>query len=326
MEAEPPLHRRDPFALGRLGDDRRRLAQRAAALERLDHLLHVVAVDLDRVPPEGLELRAHVADVHDLLGGPVGLQVVVVDDRRDVGDAEVDRGRRGLPRLALLAVAVGEDAEDLSGLVEAVEAQREGDPEAHRESLPERAGRDLDPRRAPHVRVALELGADLAEPHEVLEREVGVLRERRVLDRRRMALAEDEAVALRPVRVVRVVAKDPVVERGDDVGRRQRGVEVAGLGDREHSHAVDAQDGRPALELGDARLRLAPLGEPGRRLGIRYRRQVPHGGEVSVRLATSRASLWPLMDGTDRPDRRNERGLSRPASAAITDRCRGQPQ
>ena len=120
--------------------------ERAAALERVDDGAHVVAVDLDRVPAEGLELGAHVAGVHDLLGGAVGLQVVVVDDRGEVGDAEVRRRGRRLPGLALLAVAVGEHAEDVGGVVEAVEAQRQRDPEAHREALAERAGRDLDAR------------------------------------------------------------------------------------------------------------------------------------------------------------------------------------
>ena len=107
------------------------------------------------------------------------------------------------------------------------------------------------PGRLVHVRVALELGADLAQAHQVLEREVGVAGERRVEDRRGVALGEHEAVALRPVGVGRVVAKDAVVERRDDVGGRQRGVEVARLGDGEHPHAVHAQDGRPALELAD---------------------------------------------------------------------------
>ena len=63
--------------------------------------------------------------------------------------------------------------------------------------------------------MALQLGADLAQAHQVLEREVAVVGERRVLDRRGVALAEDEAVALGPVRVLGVVPEDPVVERGD---------------------------------------------------------------------------------------------------------------
>ena len=110
------------------------------------------------------------------------------------------RGGRRLPGLALLTVAVGEQAEDVRGVVEAVEAQRQRDPEAHREPLAQRTGRDLDPGGAVHVRVTLKLGADLAEPHQILEREVAVLGERRVLNRGRVALAEDEAVALGPAR------------------------------------------------------------------------------------------------------------------------------
>ena len=222
-----------------------------------------------------------------------------------LGTPKCDSGRRRLPGLPLLAVAVGEHAEHLGGLVEIVQPQRKSDPEAHREALPQRAGRDLDAGRALHVGVALELGADLAQPHQVLEREVAVLGEGGVLDRRRVALAEDEAVARRPVRVVRVVPKDPVVERGEDVGRRQRRVEVAGLRDREHPHAVDAQDGRPALELGDARLRRTPLGEPGRRLGIRYRRQVPHGGEISVQCHERAQPM--NAHGRNRPTRSPQR-------------------
>ena len=99
MEAEAVLHERDAAALLGLADDRGGAVERAAPLERLDDRAHVVAVDLDRVPAEGLELRAHVAGVHDLLGGAVGLQVVVVDDRGQVGEVEVRGRHRALPAL-----------------------------------------------------------------------------------------------------------------------------------------------------------------------------------------------------------------------------------
>src|SRR5262249_47983182 len=89
VEAEAVFHERDAAALLRLADDRGRLAQRAAAPERLDDRAHVVPVDLDRVPAEGLELGADVAGVHHFLGGPVGLKVVVVDDRGQVRDVEM---------------------------------------------------------------------------------------------------------------------------------------------------------------------------------------------------------------------------------------------
>ena len=222
VETEATLHRGDSLALLGLSDDRGGLSERAAALQRLDDLLHVMAVDLDRVPAEGLELGPHVADVHDLLGGAVGLQVVVVDDRGQVGDAEVNRGGRRLPGLALLAVAVGQHPEHVGGVGEAVEAQRQADPDAHRQALAERAGGDLDPGGAAHVRMPLELGPDLPQPHQVLEREVAVLGERRVLDGRRVALAEHEPVAGRPFGVVGIVTEHSVVERCHDVRRRER--------------------------------------------------------------------------------------------------------
>ena len=201
VEAEAALHERDAAALLRLADDRGRAVEGAAALERLDDRLHVVAVDLDRVPAEGLELGADVAGVHDLLGRAVGLEVVVVDDRGDVADPEVLRRGRRLPGLALLAVAVGEQAEGLRGLVEVVEPQREADPDGHREALAERTGRDLDAGGRAHVGVALEHRADLAELLELGVREVAVLGERGVEDRGGVALGEDEAVALGPVGV-----------------------------------------------------------------------------------------------------------------------------
>ncbi len=95
----------------------------------------------------------------------------------------------------------------------------------------------------------LKLGADLAQAHQVLLREVTAPRQRRVLDRRRMALGEHEAIALRPVRALGIVAQGPEVDRRDEVRGREGAVEVAGLGHREHPHAVDSQHGRPALKL-----------------------------------------------------------------------------
>ena len=104
-----------------------------------------------------------------------------------------------LPALALLAVAVGHQREHVR-VLDAVEPQAERDPEAHREPLPERAGRDLDAGGPGHVRVALEVRVELAQAHQVLVREVAVARERRVLDRRRVPLGQHEAVAAGPPR------------------------------------------------------------------------------------------------------------------------------
>ena len=145
-------------------------------------------------------------------------------------------------------------------------------PDRHRQALAQGARGDLHPGGAGHVGVALQVRADLAQAHQVLAREVAVLGERRVLDRGGVALGEHEAVALAPVGVRRIVAKHPVVEGGDDVGRRQRGVEVAGFRHSEHPHALDAEHGRVALELFDRGLGAGR----GSRLGVGNGLQVRH--------------------------------------------------
>jgi hypothetical protein len=149
----------------------------------------------------------------------------------------------------------------------------------------------------PGVRVALKVRSDLAQPHQVVSREVAVLGESCVLDRGRVALGEHEAVALRPLRVRWIVAKDPVVERGHDVSGREGAVEVARLGDGEHADAVDPEHGRVALELADRGLAAGLARRLG--LGIWNGLQVRHAGLIfrlvvrrglGVRLAQDRAA------------------------------------
>ena len=136
---------------------------------------------------------------------------------------------------------------------------------------------------AAHVRVALEVLADPPKPGQVLERKVAVLGQRRILNRRRVTLAEHESVPARPFGMIRIVAQHPVVQRRDDVRGRKRGVQVSGLGHREHPHAVDSQHGGPSLQLGDPRLRLDAVRKLRRRLRVGDRPQVGHFGEVSAR-------------------------------------------
>ena len=122
-------------------------------------------------------------------------------------------GGRRLPRLTLLAVAVGEQAEDLCRRIEPVEPQGEADADTHRQALAERAGGDLDAGGAGHVGVSLQRRPDLAQTHQLLQREVPVVSERGVLDRRRVPLAEDEPVALGPLRILGIVPEHPVLAR-----------------------------------------------------------------------------------------------------------------
>ena len=124
-------------------------------VERLADLGDVVAVDLEHGPAEGLPLGDHGLEVEDLRHEVVELDLVVVEDdgevvERVVGLAELGRGHGRLPHLALLDLAVAEDAVHARG--RAGELEPEGHAERDREALAERAGRGLDARAAPSGR------------------------------------------------------------------------------------------------------------------------------------------------------------------------------
>ena len=124
----------------------------------------------------------------------------------------------------------------------------EGDPQSDREALAERAGRRLEARQAGHVRVALEPAVARVERGELLDREVAAQRHRHVQADGRVALREDEPVALGPVRLVGADAQDPEEEGEEHVHRRQRPADVAGaaVGDR-----FDDEQTATAGEIGE---------------------------------------------------------------------------
>jgi len=78
------------------------------------------------------------------------------------------------------------------------------------------------------------VAVELPQGVEVLHREVAVQRQGGVERRGCVALAQDEVVAVLPVRVVGTVLHDVEVERGDDIGGRKRppGVPRSGVVDR----------------------------------------------------------------------------------------------
>jgi hypothetical protein len=205
-------HRRAPLGGGRLG---------VGAVDRLD----VVSVDRDRVPAERLrtrDVRVEVPAVHRLaaLAEPVD-----VDDRGQVVEPAVSRMLERLPHRALGHLAVA--AEHPDAVREPVEALAgEGDADAVREALSERAGGDVDPRDF-RSRVALEPTAERAEREQLLvpDRPCGL--EDRIEERRRVALREDEVVVPRVVRVVEVVVQVLREQDGHEVGRGHRRGRVA---------------------------------------------------------------------------------------------------
>ena len=133
-----------------------------------------------------------------------------------------------------------------------------GHPDARRDPGAERAGRRFDARDAPVFRVSGATRAELTETFQVVERNRrfrrripgGVERfhsgemERRVNQRRRVPDREDETVAARPIRAVRVELHSFVVKEISDRRERHRGARVPAFrrlnGVRRHrSHRVN---------------------------------------------------------------------------------------
>ena len=142
------------------------------------------------------------------------------------------------------------------------------------EALAERARRDLDARRLAALGMARRARAPLAELLEVLDREVvaGQM-QRRVQHHRGMAGRQHEAVAIRPVRVRRVV---PEVARVEAVHQRRQAHRRAGMARVGALHGVDRQEPR-----GIDRIAL----DPARR---RLVRRAMHHDEIGARAVCGR--------------------------------------
>jgi len=158
VEAVAVLHRGDAAPLARACHDRHgaAVAVRRRAIGPVD-LAQVVAVDLDRVPPERpqpLGVGAGVPPEHRLaaLAEPVD-----VDDRDQVVEPGVARAREPLPHRALGELAVAGEDPHASGQPVEPQAQREAD--ADRQAEPERARCHVDPRQ-PRGGVTLEPAAE----------------------------------------------------------------------------------------------------------------------------------------------------------------------
>ena len=190
--------------------------------------LHVVTVDLDRLPAESLgslRVRVEIPAVHRLaaLAEPVH-----VDDRDQVVELLVPGVLERLPHRALGHLAVA--AEHPDPVREPVEPlARERDADAVRQPLAQRAGRHVHPRQD-RSRVPLEPASELAEREQLLVRDRARGLVHRVQERRRVPLGEDEMVVPRVVGFIEVVPEVLRQQDGHEVGRGHRRGRMARLG------------------------------------------------------------------------------------------------
>jgi hypothetical protein len=200
----------------------RRPARRVEVRDRRDQAVGVVAVDLVYVPAEGTPARRHRREREHVVGVAEGLLPVQVDQGDEAREPMMRREHRGLPHRALVALRVAQQHEGASRRVLHARRQRGADGEG--QPVAERAGREVDPRQdmlgmhaedAPIPAVAVELR----------RRQLAAERERGIDRKDGVTFREDEAV---PVRVVVTgKAQHPAIERGDQVGHREGGADVA---------------------------------------------------------------------------------------------------
>ena len=230
--------------------------------------LDVVGVaDPQHVPAVADEARGHVLGEGDARVAFDG-DVVVVVDPAEVVEAEMAGQRRRLGADALHHAAVAADRVDV--VVEDLEARAvvaAGEPfpgdrhaDAGGDALAQRAGGGLDAGDPVIFRMARRLAVELAEVADVVEGDrrlaealvLGVHRLRpgqmqhRPEQHRGMAVGEHEAVAVRPDRVLRIEAHDPVPERIDQRRQRHGRAGMARVGllhgiDRQRADGVDGQ-------------------------------------------------------------------------------------
>ena len=206
--------------------------------------------ELDDVPAVPGEALRDVVGVRELRGAVDG-DVVVVVDVDDPAEPEVTRERCRLVAHALFEATVAAGREhvviDHTGAVPRPEVRlRERDADPVGESLPERAGGDLDSRGVPVLGVTGGARSPLPQRLDVVELEAEAGEEQHVVEQHRsVPVRQHEPVTIGPVRRARVVPHDARPEHVREWRQRHRRARVAvpGLLHRVHrkpAHHVDA--------------------------------------------------------------------------------------
>ena len=235
------FHEADTFAFDGIGDDDGGLSASGLGfgiLQRLDHLLHVVAVDGDHVPSEAAIFFLERLDIHHVFDPAIDLEAVAIDDTDEVVELEVARFHRGFPDLAFLLLAISHDAEDMVTLLVQPGGQREADGDA--QTLAERACGDFHPGQLQPMRMALKGRIEFAEERDVFLRTESREGQSKIKAGRFVSGRPDNAIAIGPVGVFGIVCSDAKVERGGDIHDGERPAGVSGRGRAQGGEVVAA--------------------------------------------------------------------------------------
>ena len=250
------------------GDHGRPVRDRPGGDDRRADRVRVVTVDLKHVPAGGTEPLDLVVR-HGEAGRPVDRDRIIVPERDQPPQLQVARQRDRLLADALHQAAIAQ--KDVGIVVDQLVAelgvhdplgQRHADQLRH--ALAQRAGGQLDPVRVMVFGVARRLAADLAEALQLLDRHVLVAGEveQAVQQHRPVAVRQDEAIPVDPVRLRRIELHEVLEQDGRDIRHSHRRAGVAALGALHGIHGEEADAVRHVAQG------LVPRGRNGLRRGL----------------------------------------------------------
>ncbi len=147
VAARQAFHERHALAFDGVGDKHLGLISDGGEVrQRIAQHGEVVPVAAPHFPPKRAELLFDRAEVADRRDGGIGLQLVVIDDHRDLGETLIGHRLQRFPDLAFLQLAVAGHHDDAAGA--AGVAVGAGHAVGLRDAHAERAGVGGDKRRA----------------------------------------------------------------------------------------------------------------------------------------------------------------------------------
>ena len=222
--------------------------------DRLRDLAAVEPVALDRVPGGGRVARHHVL-VARQIGRAVDGDAVVVPKDDEPSELQVPGKPDSLVIDALHEVAIA--GNDVGAMVDEVVAVDRievplgnGHPNGHCEALPKRSGRDFNAGKLKILGVPRARRAELPETLDVVDCRLLVAGEveQSVDQHRPMAGGQDEAVAIGPVRVLRIELQMACEQGGGRVRHAHRHSRMAAVGGFHGVHRQGADGvGKSAL-------------------------------------------------------------------------------
>ena len=237
-------------------EQRRRTAVRLGGGQRLFEPVEIVGdvAEFDDVPTVRTEALRHVVTARQV-GRAVDGDLVVVEHADKPVEFLVAGERRRLVTDALHETTVTGDHEHVVVVQLGAEARTQmtfGDRHADGvgEPLAERTGRHLDAGSVPALGMSWRRRPPLAKLAQVVELEsVAVQVQRGVLQDRRVPVGKNEAVAVAPLRLRRIMAHHPAVQHVSERGERHRRALVTALGRERgvHRQPADHRDGETIL-------------------------------------------------------------------------------